>query len=219
MTAGKDAARGPAENQTAAKQTERSVVNITDPQAIRALAHRVRLDVIDELFGSDRTYTATELAGQVGLTPSAMSYHLRALEKWGYVVRAESTGDGRERRWKAAADTLNVGDKANISDLVSSTLLDVTLSNTRERVLQALKQADSRGANDNHTLMVATSKLRLTEDEAKEFVADYHRLVDRYRERRLEAPAAGEREQMHLTAIFVPEASRWPQDPGASHPG
>ncbi len=186
-------------------ETGRSVVNITDPQAIRALAHRVRLDVIDELFGSDRTYTATELARQLGLTPSAMSYHLRALEKWGYVVRAEPSGDGRERHWKAAADTLEVGDRSNFSDLVSSTLIDVTLNATRERVFKALKQADSRSADDYQTMMVATAKLRLTEDEAKEFVADYQQLVDKYRRRQADPPLTGHREQRHLTAIFVPE--------------
>ena len=59
------------------------VVSITDPQAIRALAHDARLIVLDELFASQTTRTATELASMCSLTPSAMSYHLRALEKYG----------------------------------------------------------------------------------------------------------------------------------------
>lgn len=204
MRAEKEAAASPLAD---APEDARSVVNITDPQAIRALAHKVRLDVIDELFGSEETYTATELARSFGLTPSAMSYHLRALEKWGYVVRAESSGDGRERHWKAAGETLNVGDKSNVSELVSSTLIDVTLNATRERVLKALVRADSLGEDDPGTLMLASSKIRLTKEEAKEFAEEYHRLVDKYRKLKADPAHAGRREQMHLTTIFVPEVS------------
>ena len=54
-------------------------VEITDPKAIRALAHAARLEVISELYSTQVSRTATELATQTGLTPSAMSYHLRAL--------------------------------------------------------------------------------------------------------------------------------------------
>ncbi|NKX52069.1 winged helix-turn-helix transcriptional regulator, partial [Arthrobacter deserti] len=70
-------------------------VNISDARAIRALAHAVRLKVIEELFGTQQPATATELAQRHGLTPSAMSYHLRALEKWGFVKRSANQGDGR----------------------------------------------------------------------------------------------------------------------------
>ena len=62
-------------------------VSISDPQAIRALAHEARLTVLEELFASQATRTATELATRCELTPSAMSYHLRALEKYGYVAK------------------------------------------------------------------------------------------------------------------------------------
>ncbi|HET6740226.1 MAG TPA: helix-turn-helix domain-containing protein, partial [Kribbella sp.] len=79
---------------------QKPVVVITDPQAIRALAHPARQRVIDELYNG-RVLTATECAELAGLTPSAMSYHLRALEKWGIIERADETTDGRERPWRA----------------------------------------------------------------------------------------------------------------------
>ncbi|HEX9087931.1 MAG TPA: winged helix-turn-helix domain-containing protein, partial [Arthrobacter sp.] len=86
-------------------------MEITDPKAIRALAHAARLEVISELYSTQVSRTATELAAQTGLTPSAMSYHLRALQKWGIVVPAPTAGDARERRWKAAGTdfTINSG--------------------------------------------------------------------------------------------------------------
>src|SRR4029450_1968676 len=80
-------------------------VRLEDPGALRALAHPARLRVVDELYqGSERT--ASELAKITGLTPSAMSYHLRALERWGIVERADPREDGRERPWRAPARSL-----------------------------------------------------------------------------------------------------------------
>ena len=66
-----------------AKRNGKQVV-LSDPRAIKALAHPARLAVIDELFAG-RELTATECAQVAGLSLSAMSYHLRALEKWGIV--------------------------------------------------------------------------------------------------------------------------------------
>ena len=80
----------------AAKKSRNKRVVITDPRAIRALAHPARQRIIDELY-SGRVLTATECAELAGLTPSATSYHLRALERWGSIERAEASADGRER--------------------------------------------------------------------------------------------------------------------------
>ena len=82
-------------------------VELTDPRAIRALAHAARLAVIEELY-SGRELTATECAAIVGVSPSTMSYHLRSLEKAGIVERAEPTADGRERPWRRAGTYLKI---------------------------------------------------------------------------------------------------------------
>jgi len=79
--------------------TSRPEKVISDPKAIRALAHPARITVLNELI-SGRARTATEFAELIGLTPSAMSYHLRALERFGLIERAPAEGDGRERRWR-----------------------------------------------------------------------------------------------------------------------
>jgi DNA-binding transcriptional ArsR family regulator len=55
-----------------------------------------------------RVMTATEAGELVGLSPSAASHHLRALEKWGLVRRAKGTGDGRERPWRSTGDRVNL---------------------------------------------------------------------------------------------------------------
>src|SRR6476620_5538884 len=95
----------------APRPPQQKVVTLTDPKAIRALAHPARQRVIDELYGG-AVLTATEAARLCGLTPSAMSYHLRALEQWGIIVRDNATADGRERPWRAPARSLHISSQA-----------------------------------------------------------------------------------------------------------
>ena len=60
-----------------------------------------------EYSGTDGA-TATECAGLVGLSPSATSYHLRAMAKVGLIREAPSRGDGRERVWRSHLQGLNI---------------------------------------------------------------------------------------------------------------
>jgi DNA-binding transcriptional ArsR family regulator len=77
-------------------------LEITDPRAMRALAHPVRLAIMDRLIRHGAA-TATQLAPHVGATPSVVSWHLRHLAEFGLVRDGEPAGDRRQRRWEAAA--------------------------------------------------------------------------------------------------------------------
>jgi DNA-binding transcriptional ArsR family regulator len=77
-------------------------IEITDPKAMRALAHPVRLAILEHLQRHGPA-TATVLAPQVGATPSVTSWHLRHLAGFGLVRDAEPGADRRERRWQAVA--------------------------------------------------------------------------------------------------------------------
>lgn len=79
---------------------EQQRLEIRDPQVMRALAHPARLAILEHLMGGENG-TATECAHVCGLSPSATSYHLRALAKVGLVEEAASRGDGRERVWQS----------------------------------------------------------------------------------------------------------------------
>jgi DNA-binding transcriptional ArsR family regulator len=87
------------------KPVDEDRILLTDARSIRAIAHPARLKAIDELF-QGQVRTSTELAELTGLSASAMSYHLRSLEKWGIVQRVLDGDDGRERPWKAAGKSL-----------------------------------------------------------------------------------------------------------------
>lgn len=79
---------------------------ITDPAALDALAHPVRLDLLSFLM-SHGAATASECARAVDDSPSNCSYHLRVLAKHGLVEASESD-DGRERPWRATVTGLHI---------------------------------------------------------------------------------------------------------------
>jgi hypothetical protein len=76
-------------------------VTVTDPKMMRALAHQGRIAIWTYL-GLHGPATATECAQIAGLSPSACSYHLRTLARYGFVEEdPDSAADGRERPWRA----------------------------------------------------------------------------------------------------------------------
>src|SRR5436305_8446956 len=84
-------------------------LEITDPKAMRALAHPVRLALLERLQRHGPA-TASELSPHVGATPSVTSWHLRHLAGFGLVRDAEQPGpDRRQRRWQAAAHGFRFG--------------------------------------------------------------------------------------------------------------
>ncbi|MFF0315376.1 ArsR/SmtB family transcription factor [Micromonospora sp. NPDC005252] len=81
---------------------------VSDPQVMRALAHPARIAIMEYLHSQVGGGTATECAEIVRLSPSATSYHLRALAKFGLVEQAPSRGDARERVWRTSSPSLMV---------------------------------------------------------------------------------------------------------------
>src|SRR4051794_25896202 len=73
-------------------------MDLTDPQAIRALAHPLRLDLIEVL--GQGPMTAAECARALGSSQASCSFHLRQLAKYGFVAEAAPGPDRRERRWR-----------------------------------------------------------------------------------------------------------------------
>ncbi len=86
-------------------------VTLTDPKMMRALAHRARI-AIWEYLGLHGPATATQCAEVAGLSPSACSYHLRTLAKYGFVEEDRaSAADGRERPWRVRLLAFNLEDR------------------------------------------------------------------------------------------------------------
>lgn len=150
-------------------------VRLTDARAIRALAHPARLAVLDAL-NQRATLTATEAAEIAGLSPSAMSYHLRALAKWGIVREADSVADtdGRERRWERAGAGLTFDPPDHGADAATAFIAAHYLDQTRSQLTQWLERQQGESAFWRENSVLAYRETWLTEEQA----LDVRRIAD-----------------------------------------
>ena len=179
-----------------AEQGKDQVV-LSDAKAIRAMAHPARLTIVNVLYDQGRQITATQAARIAGITPSAMSYHLRALEKAGIIKRADESGDGRERPWVRAAEWLNIrADDRNSTAARTATKAVVSLDAQQhiDHLMAAMDRVDQTndpGQPIKETVVYTHTSLRMTRDEAQRFFELLSEFVDPWRvERRRDAPDA-----------------------------
>jgi DNA-binding transcriptional ArsR family regulator len=161
------------------KRGERLLVQ--DTATMRALAHPARIASLERLMRGGPA-TATELGQVAGLTPSAMSYHLRLLERAGLISTAPGRGDGRERVWQSratggwAVDTFEDGTAD--SRVVHVELLRSVLSVQELRLSRWLSRADEPGWLD--TGYFTESTILATAEELERLGTRIHELLAEY---------------------------------------
>ena len=74
-------------------------MRITDPLTVRALAHPLRLDLLEALVTLGPS-TAARCGRHLGVSQASCSFHLRQLAKYGFVEEAAGGQDRRERVWQ-----------------------------------------------------------------------------------------------------------------------
>ena len=111
-------------------------VKLTDPKMMRALAHPARIAIWSHI-GLRGSVTATECAEVAGLSPSACSYHLRTLARYGFIEEDRaSAANGRERPWRARLVAFDIehGPDSSPSGRVASRLLVENMRASSEEV-------------------------------------------------------------------------------------
>lgn len=81
----------------------REPIYLKEVVKLKALAHPLRARILGVLR-LEGPATATTLGARLGESTGSMSYHLRQLERHGFVEDAPGLGKGRERWWRAAHD-------------------------------------------------------------------------------------------------------------------
>jgi DNA-binding transcriptional ArsR family regulator len=157
--------------------------------------------VINELF-SGRSATATELAGRAGLTPSAMSYHLRALSRIGLVKRADASGDGRERPWQAAAEDVNIDPGGGGADSAAGELISAVLGSFHRTALAGLGGRLAMPTEWQEQFKLTPLVLDVTVEEMAALIKQMERIGEEYRRR----PAKPGTRRVHVFLAAVPEA-------------
>jgi DNA-binding transcriptional ArsR family regulator len=112
----------------------RSIKRVTDPKALRALAHPIRMALIG-LLRTEGPLTATRAAELLGESSASTSFHLRQLAKYGMAEEAPG-GHGRERPWRATAIFTDVPGIAHSPEFAAAA--DLFRSVVAERYFESL---------------------------------------------------------------------------------
>jgi len=109
---------------------------LTDPRAMRAVAHPVRIALL-EVLGTEGPLTATQAGELIGESPTTCSFHLRQLAKYGFIEEVEGVA-GRRRPWRLIHTGLSFSD---VSDDPETRLAATALSRVlHEFYLDRLKE-------------------------------------------------------------------------------
>jgi DNA-binding transcriptional ArsR family regulator len=76
---------------------------VDDLETLKAVSHPLRLRLLG-LLRADGPATASQLGRALGESSGSTSYHLRQLERFGFVGDDDEQPSGRERRWRALQD-------------------------------------------------------------------------------------------------------------------
>ncbi len=161
---------------------------IAEPEALEALAHPVRLELINHLMSAGPA-TASACARAVGDTPSNCSYHLRVLAQVGLVGEVTST-DGRERPWEARITGFDTGSEASGEPMTApeSRLLAVSLQRDQQLVRDYMAHREGEPQRWREADFYGTYTLSLTPIELADLSARLDAVIRPYiaatRERR-----------------------------------
>ena len=186
---------------------------LTDPKAMRALAHPVRLAIMEQLQRHGPA-TATGLSGAVDASPSVVSWHLRHLAGFGLVRDWDGGEDRRQRWWQATAsgfrfeapeeDAEGSAAARQLSRQMFARYGDLPARWMRDAE-PGLEPAWRRLAGLSNTRVVVTAEELLAIEEAIEQV------LAPYVRRKSERPPAGAR-GVRLMRYVLPEAPEPPAE-------
>lgn len=160
--------RGPADEQI-----------VSDPIRIRALAHPVRLELLDVLDDRGEA-TATECAAATDESVASCSYHLRVLAKHGYIEKVDRPG--REKPWKTVSSSRSQVIDRNAAGSVHavSAMAGIHVHRQADRIQSWLQRAPQLPVEDIDASSVMGSSFYATHEELRQFRDDLLELSRRF---------------------------------------
>lgn len=155
--------------------------HVEDSASLRAIAHPLRL----HLLGHLRTYgpaTASALGRSLGETSGSTSYHLRQLQRFGFIEPDPVQPSRREKVWRAVHQSTNFtmwdgagpADQAAL-DTVVSVQVEHLLEGVRRRQRAAAEQSAAWRAahlSDDHLIRVTPTALVALKERIWELLQD-----------------------------------------------
>jgi DNA-binding transcriptional ArsR family regulator len=158
---------------------------LKDPRELRALAHPVRLRIMEELAVGGAA-TATELAERIGESAANCSWHLRQLAQYGYIEEAGG-GAGRQRPWRYVPTMTSWGSAAEGDDPELAHASDAAAEVLHDRDVEVFRAWNAAKRSEPPEWLDASfverSRAWLTVDElaalGQELAAIWTRYLDR----------------------------------------
>jgi predicted ArsR family transcriptional regulator len=164
----------------------RSVTRLTDPRALRAYAHPVRMELMG-LLRTEGPLTATRAAELLGESSGTCSFHLRQLAKYGLVEEAGG-GTGREKPWRATSTSTDwdaPGDGTPEMAAAAGLLSTVLAEQYFEQLARWLEASPGEPAEWQRAAMLGDRLLYVTPAELEELSGRMREMLDEYVERDL----------------------------------
>ena len=178
---------------------------LTDPVVMRALAHPVRIALLEALL-REGPLTATAAAAILDDSPGNMSWHLNVLAKYGFVEEAEG-GRGRSRPWRLVNLGTSFTDDKDDPELsvAAQTFSRVIIERNNERAQRWLDERRSYPQKWRKAAFASFSVTYLTPEELDQLGEEMTELMSKYRDRSLDMNArpAGSR-AVSISAVGHP---------------
>jgi DNA-binding transcriptional ArsR family regulator len=188
-----------------------SARRVAGPRSIRALAHPARLAIINALATGEEL-TATQCAALTGLSPSATTYHLKFLERYGFAEAAHLRPDHRERPWRATEHQAQVDlDGSTPAGASASAAVAAAYFDTTRAIALEFTEGQHGEPEEWRDAVLANVDLWLTVDELQQVAEELGAVLDPYRGRagRGEPPVGSRR--VRVMNVVVPHRR---DDPG-----
>ncbi|MBO0786529.1 MAG: helix-turn-helix domain-containing protein [Actinobacteria bacterium] len=195
---------GDATSAARARPAERGTRRLTDPRAMRALAHPVRVALLEALAHAG-TLTATQASEALGESPANCAFHLRTLAKYGYVEETGG-GRGRERPWRRVHTGYQF--PTDEDDPQTATAVQEIADFYLDRILARARATLSRRTTwppewqGNELTGQSEDIFYVTPAEARELGAEIRQLLCRFDER-LDHPERRPPDAMPIEVLFL----------------
>jgi hypothetical protein len=163
-----------------------SVTRLTDPRALRAYAHPVRMALVG-LLRTEGPLTATRAAELLGESSGTCSFHLRQLAKYGLVEEAGG-GTGREKPWRATTTSTGwdaTGDGTPEGAAASGLLSSVIAGQYFEQLARWLEASPDEPQEWRQAAILGDRILYVTPAELEELGNRLSEVLDEYFERQV----------------------------------
>ncbi|WP_432741961.1 helix-turn-helix domain-containing protein [Streptomyces sp. JH002] len=156
-------------------------MRIRDPRAFRALAHPLRLDLVELLSVAGPT-TAAECARRLGSSQASCSFHLRQLAKYGFVEETRTDDPDQRKRFWRLVETDQAWE-ARDHPAAARELDRVVVEREATRVLDALADPAGEHADAWRSPLLSGLTVPMSPGELDSVWRRIHDLLEPYAER------------------------------------